>query len=146
VIDLEVNAEKTKYMFLSPDQNAGQSHNIKTSNKPSERVELFKYFGTTLTYKNPIHAEIKIQLKTGNACYQTKIHKTNFACCFVGVWFGLLHWGRNRGWGCLRTGCFIVYCLLSKIFGPKGVSVAERLRRLDNKQLFTYSAHQITSR
>jgi len=67
---------KTKYMFMSADQHAGQSHSIKTSNKPSERVEQFKYLGTTLTYKNPIHIEIKIELKTGNACYQTKIHKT----------------------------------------------------------------------
>ena len=28
-IGLEVNVDKTKYMVKSPDQNAGQSHNIK---------------------------------------------------------------------------------------------------------------------
>jgi len=27
---LEVNADKTKYMVMSRDQNVGQSHNIKT--------------------------------------------------------------------------------------------------------------------
>ena len=29
-IELEVNADKTKYMAMSRDQNARQSHNIKT--------------------------------------------------------------------------------------------------------------------
>jgi hypothetical protein len=30
---LEVNAEKTEYMVMSPDQRAGQNHNIKVGNK-----------------------------------------------------------------------------------------------------------------
>jgi hypothetical protein len=34
---LEVNAEKTKYMFMSQNQQAEQNHNIKTGNKSSER-------------------------------------------------------------------------------------------------------------
>jgi nitrous oxide reductase len=42
-ICLEVNAEKTKYMVMSRDQNAGHNHNIKTGNKSFERVEEFKY-------------------------------------------------------------------------------------------------------
>ena len=46
---LEVNADKTKYMVLSRDQNAGRSQNIKTDNSSFERVEEFKYLGTTLT-------------------------------------------------------------------------------------------------
>jgi len=29
---LEVNADKTKYMAMSGDQNAGRSHNIRTGN------------------------------------------------------------------------------------------------------------------
>jgi hypothetical protein len=29
---LEVNADNTKYMVMSPDQNAGRSHSIKTNN------------------------------------------------------------------------------------------------------------------
>ena len=32
-IGLEVNAEKTKYMVMSRDQNAGQNGNIQTGNK-----------------------------------------------------------------------------------------------------------------
>jgi hypothetical protein len=40
---LEVNAEKTKYMVMSRNQNAGQNHNINLDNKSFERVEQFKY-------------------------------------------------------------------------------------------------------
>jgi hypothetical protein len=52
---LEVNAEKTKYMVMSRNQNAGQNHNIKVDNKSVERVEEFKYLGTILTNRNSIH-------------------------------------------------------------------------------------------
>jgi hypothetical protein len=31
-IELQVNADKTKYMVMSREQNAGQSHDIKTGN------------------------------------------------------------------------------------------------------------------
>ena len=67
--ELEVNAEKTKYMVMSRDQNAGRSHSIKMDNSSFERVEEFKYLGTTLTNQNSIQEKIKIRLKSGNACY-----------------------------------------------------------------------------
>jgi hypothetical protein len=35
---LQANAEKTKYMFMSCHQNAGQNHNIKTGNKSFENA------------------------------------------------------------------------------------------------------------
>jgi hypothetical protein len=38
-------------------------------NSSFERVEVFRYLGTTLTNKNYIQEEIKIRLKSGNACY-----------------------------------------------------------------------------
>jgi len=66
---LEVNADKTKYMIKSRDQNAGRSHSMKTDNSSIERVEEFKYLGTVLTIKNSIQEEIKSRLKLGNACY-----------------------------------------------------------------------------
>ena len=69
-IGLEVNADKTKYMVMSGDQNAGQSHSIKTDNL-FERVEEFKYLGTTLKNKNSIQEEIKSRLKSGKACYHS---------------------------------------------------------------------------
>ena len=66
---LEVNAGKTKYMVMSRVQNAGQSYNIKTDNSSFERVEAFKYLGTTLTNQISIQAEIESRLKSGNACF-----------------------------------------------------------------------------
>jgi hypothetical protein len=58
-IGLEVNAEKTKYMVESRDQNTGQNGNIQIGNKSFETVEQFKYLGTTLMNQNSIHEEIK---------------------------------------------------------------------------------------
>jgi len=68
-IGLEVNADKTKYMIMSRDQNAGRSHSMKNDNSSIERVEEFKYLGRTLTNKNSIQEEINSRLKVGNACY-----------------------------------------------------------------------------
>jgi len=68
-IGLEVNADKTTYMTVSRDQNAGRIHSMKMNNISIERVEEFKYLGTTLTNKNSIQEEIKSRLKLGNACY-----------------------------------------------------------------------------
>jgi hypothetical protein len=68
---LELNAEKTKYMVMSRNQNAGHNHNIKIDNKSFERMEEFKYLGATLMNQNSIHEEIKSRLKSGNACYHS---------------------------------------------------------------------------
>ena len=57
-------------MVISPDQNAGRSHNIKIDIS-FERVEEFKYFGTTLTHQNSIQEEIKSRLNSGNAYYHS---------------------------------------------------------------------------
>jgi len=62
---LEVNADKTKYMVMSRDQNAGQSHKVKINNSFFERVEEFIYLGRTLTDQNSIQEEIKSRLKSG---------------------------------------------------------------------------------
>ena len=70
-IGLEVNPDKTKYMFISRDQHAGRSHNIKTDNSSSERVEHFKYLGKNLTNQNFVQEEIKNKSKFGNACYHS---------------------------------------------------------------------------
>jgi len=53
-IGLEVNADKTKYMVMPRDQNAGRSHSMKNDNSFFERVEEFKYLGTTLTNQDSI--------------------------------------------------------------------------------------------
>ena len=56
---LEVSADKTKYMVMSRDQNAGQNHSVRIDNSTFERVEEFEYLGTTLTIQNSIREEIK---------------------------------------------------------------------------------------
>ena len=62
-------ADKTKYMIMSRDQNAGRSHSMKIDNSSIERVEEFKYLGTTLTNQNSIQEEIMSKPKFRNACY-----------------------------------------------------------------------------
>jgi len=52
---------------MSRVQNAGQSHSMKTDNSSFERVEEFKYLGTSVTNKNSIQKEIKSRLMSGNA-------------------------------------------------------------------------------
>ena len=44
-IGLEVSADKTKYMVMSRDQNAGRIHSVRIDNSTFERVEDFKYLG-----------------------------------------------------------------------------------------------------
>ena len=67
-----------------------------------ERLEQFKYLGTTSTNQNSIQKEIKSRLKLGNACYhlqnllsssllsknlKIKIYRTIIlTCCFVWIW------------------------------------------------------------
>ena len=50
-IGLEVNADKTKYMVMSRDRNAGRGCSVKIDNSSIERVKEFKYLGTTLKIK-----------------------------------------------------------------------------------------------
>ena len=59
-IGLEVNADKTKYMIPTRDQNVGRSRSMKTDNGSIERVEDLKYLGTKLTNKISIQEEINI--------------------------------------------------------------------------------------
>jgi len=70
-IGLEVSADKTKYMVMSRDRNAGRIHSVRIDNIAFERSEEFKYLGTTLTNQNSIAEEIKSRLSSGNACYHS---------------------------------------------------------------------------
>jgi hypothetical protein len=95
-------------MVMSGDQNAGQNHDTKLDNKSFERVEQFKYLGTTVTNRNSIQEEIKSRLKSRNACYHSvqdlvsysllskytkiKIYRTVIVLLFcMGVKLGLSH-------------------------------------------------------
>jgi hypothetical protein len=46
-IDLEINAEKMKYMIMSHHPNSGQDQNIRIANESFEKVAKFKYLGMT---------------------------------------------------------------------------------------------------
>jgi hypothetical protein len=50
-VGLEVNAEKTKYIWMYRYQIAGQNHDINTANRSFENMALFRYFGRTVTIK-----------------------------------------------------------------------------------------------
>ena len=44
---------------------------MRIDNSTFEKVEEFKYLGTTLTNQNSIPEEIKSRLRLGNACYHS---------------------------------------------------------------------------
>jgi len=70
-IGLKVSADKTKYMVMYRDQNAGRIHCVRIDNSTFESVEEFKYLGTTLTNQNSNAEEIRSRLKPGNVCYHS---------------------------------------------------------------------------
>jgi len=143
---LQVNADKTKHMVTSPDQNVERSHNMKTDNKSFEMVEEFKHLGTTLTNQNSIQEEIKSRLKSGKACYHSvqdllstnllsknlkiKIYKT---IILPVVWYGCETWSlKLREERRLRV---FENRVLIKIFGPKWDDVTGLWRKLHNEEL-----------
>ena len=130
-------------MVMTQDQNAGRNHNIKNDNSPFERVEDFKYLGTTITDHNYIQEEIKSRLKTGNAGYHSvqnllsssllskklkiKIYKTIIlpvVLCECETWLLTLREERK-----LRA----FENMVLRIFGPSRDEVTGEWRRLHNE-------------
>jgi hypothetical protein len=70
-VGLEVYPEKTKYMFVSCQQNAGQNHNLLIANTFFENVAKFKYCRTAVANQKCIHEEIKGILNLVDACYHS---------------------------------------------------------------------------
>jgi hypothetical protein len=69
---LEVNAEKTKYMFLCRHQNAGQNHDKNTGNISFENMAQFRYF------------ERQYKMNGTNKCKYNLISRVRgFSCGFV---------------------------------------------------------------
>ena len=143
---LEVNADKIKYMVMSEDQNAGQSHSIKIYNSAFERVEEFKYLRMTFTNQNSIQEEIKSRLKSGNACFHSvqnllpsswlsknlkiKIYRT---IILLVVLYGCETWSFTlRVERRLRVSENRV---LRRIFGPKRDGITGEWRKLHTKEL-----------
>jgi hypothetical protein len=59
-IGLEINADKTKYMVMSRDQNAGRNRSVKIDNSSFEKVEEFKYLGKTLMIKILFRKKLRV--------------------------------------------------------------------------------------
>jgi hypothetical protein len=55
----EVNADKAKYMVMSRDHSAVRGHNINIDDSSLERVEEFKYLGTTLLHQKSIQEKLR---------------------------------------------------------------------------------------
>ena len=58
-------------MVTSREQNAGQTRNLKVSDKSSEMVEQFKRLGTILPGQNSVPGEIQSRFSSGNASYHS---------------------------------------------------------------------------
>jgi len=154
-IGLEVNAVKTRYTVMSRDQSAGRSHNIDTDYSSFERVEEFKYLGTTITNQNSIKEEINSRLKSQNACYYSvqnplsssllsknvkiKIYRTIILPVLL---YGCETWSLTlREERRLRV---FENRLLRRKFGPKRDEVTGDWRKLHNEELNDlYSSHNI---
>ena len=145
-IGLEVSADKTKYMVMSRDQNAGRIHSVRIDNSTFERVEGFKYLGTTLTIQISIREEIKSRLRSGNACYHSvqnllssrllskhlkiKIYRT---IILPVVLYGCETWSLTlREERKLRV---FENMVLRTIFGTRREEVTGEWRRLHNEEL-----------
>src|SRR5215831_10162697 len=145
-IGLEVNADKTKYMVMSREGNAGQGHSVKIDNSAIERVEEFKYLGVTLTGQNSTQEEIKSRLKLWNACYysvqnplssrslsknlKSRIYKT---IILPVVLYGCEAWPLTlREEHRLRV---FENRVLRRVFGPKRDEVTGEWRKLHNEEL-----------
>ena len=143
---MEVSADKTKYMVMFRDQNAGQNHSVRIDNSTFERVEEFKYLGTTLTIESSIREEIKSRLRSGNACYRSvhnllssrllhkklkiKLYRTKIfpvVLCGCEAWSPTLREERK-----LRV---FENMVLRRTFGPRRDEVTGEWRRLHNEEL-----------
>jgi hypothetical protein len=67
----EINFEMSKYLVMYREQDVGRSHGIKMYNSSFERMEEFKYLGTTSINQNSFHEEINSRLKSGNVYHRS---------------------------------------------------------------------------
>jgi len=127
---------------------------VRIYNSTFDRVEDFKYLGTTLTNQNSIAEEIKSRLKSGNACchwvqnllsfrlisknLKIKIYR-NVILLFV--LYGCETWSLAlREERKLRV---FKNRVLRKIFGPRRDVATGEWRRLHNEEIMTFIPYPI---
>ena len=125
---------------------AVQIRSVRIDNSSFERVEEFKYLGTTLTNQNSIVKEIKCRVRSGNACYRSvqnrlssRLLSRNFVIKIYRtiilpvVLHGCETWSLTlRDESKLRV---FENMVLRRIFGPRRDEVTGEWRRLHNEEL-----------
>jgi hypothetical protein len=116
---------------------------IKIGNKSFEKVKRFKYFGTTLTYQNRIHEEIKLRLKSGSACHHSlqRLFVFQFAIQKYKIYrtavLPVVLYGGETSFLTLseeREQRVFENRVLRRMFGPKGDEVIGEWRKLHNEE------------
>jgi len=115
-------------------------------NSSIERVEEFKYLGTTLTNQNSIQDEIKCRLKLGYACYysvhnllsSSMLSKTLKIKIYRTIILPVVLYGRGTWSLTLRKERRLRLFenrVLRRVFGPKRDEVTGEWRKLHNEEL-----------
>ena len=109
-------------------------------------MEQFKYWGTTSTYQNSIHEEIKSRLKSGNACHHLVQNLSSFRLpskntnteIYRTMSLPVLLFGRKTWTITLRDKSRLRVFenrIQRRIFGPKRDEITRQWRKLDNEEL-----------
>ena len=144
-------------MVMSRDQNAGRGHSMKMDNSSIERVEEFRYLGTTLTHQNSIQEEIKCRLKLGSACYysvqnllsSSLLSKTLKIKIYRTIILSVVLYGCETWSLTLREECRLRVFenrVLRRLFGPKRDEVTGEWRKLHNEELWIFTSYPILCR
>ena len=140
-IGLEVNADKTKYMIMSRDQNVARSYRMKIDNSSIERVEEFN-----VNKSNSVREEIKNRLKLGNACYysvqnllsSSLLSKNLKIKIYRTIILPIVLYGCETSSLTLREELRLRVSenrVLRRVFGPKRDEVTGEWRKLHNEEL-----------
>jgi hypothetical protein len=135
---LDVNVDKTKYIVMSRDQNAGRSHNIKIDNSSFERVEQFKLLFRKKLGADPSQEMLAVircrifchPVYCANIKKKIKIYRSIF---LTAVLYGFETWSltlrEEHGLKVFENR------VLRKIFGSKRNEVTGEWRKLQNEEL-----------
>jgi hypothetical protein len=66
VVEVEVNAQKSKYIFIYRHKKVGQNHIVILRNCGKVTI-----FGTAVTNQIMVHDTIKSTFNSGNSCYNS---------------------------------------------------------------------------